>query len=201
MPPQRGTQTDQLANVIEVIQLGRKTGILTVERSTDSSFETGEITFMNGQVTQAHGERGLHGQQALLWFKGWGQCRFLFTHTQMLEKDTQPLIAIRHQMMIEQPQKQMTQDSGKQHVVPLHKQMSPSQPSGHSILDVIPRRVQQGEQALQHIEHAGLSRVHRQLFLLVDGQRSMAELLRLTGRKQDEVFKLLRDLAYIGVIR
>ena len=65
MPPsQRGTETSQLANVIEVIGLGRKTGVLTVERGTGSSLETGEITFDNGHIIGARSTRGIQGQQA-----------------------------------------------------------------------------------------------------------------------------------------
>lgn len=206
MPPQRGTETSQLANVIEVIQLGRKTGVLTVERSTDSSFETGEITFSNGQITQAHGERGLNGQQALFWFKKWGPCRFVFTTAQGIEKNTQPLPAVRKPKLLNDTAQGQhlhdTQDTLNVHVVPMPRQMSPSpQEPVHTVLHAIPKRMQEGEQALRHIENAGLSRSHRQLFLLVDGTRTVTELLRLTGRKQDEIFRLLRDLAYIGVIR
>ena len=41
MPQQPTTLTDRLANVIQVIQLGRKTGTLTVERSNGNSLEQG----------------------------------------------------------------------------------------------------------------------------------------------------------------
>ncbi len=53
MPPQRETATDRLADVIEVAQLGQKTGLLTVERGNGITLEEGSITFVDGQVTEA----------------------------------------------------------------------------------------------------------------------------------------------------
>jgi hypothetical protein len=78
MSQRRGTTTDNLNNVIQVIQLGRKTGVLTVERGHETTLEFGEITFVYGQITYAHiGE--LDGQIAVNVLCSWGLCRFLFT--------------------------------------------------------------------------------------------------------------------------
>ncbi len=191
MPQQRGTETSQLANVIEVIQLGRKTGILTVERGVDSFFESGQITFVNGQITQARCNRIMQSQQALLWLKSWSACRFLFVAEQDTAQTTQPLPAIQ-----QIPRKRDTQPQR----VPSASLQTPT-PSLNADLLAVPQPMQHLEQALQRIEQAHLSRTHRQLFLLIDGQRNAIELLRLTGRRQDEGLKILRDLAYIGVIR
>ncbi len=77
MPQQRETVTDRLANVIEVIQLGRKTGQLSVERGAGNTYEEGYISFLNGQIIQAvTGWR--RGQEALNWLSDWGTCRFTF---------------------------------------------------------------------------------------------------------------------------
>jgi len=78
MPQQPTTSTDRLADVIEVIQLGRKTGILTAERVRGSVLEQGVITFVGGQVLQA--SVGHHkGFPAFSVLKTWGACRFAFT--------------------------------------------------------------------------------------------------------------------------
>ncbi|TMB84035.1 MAG: DUF4388 domain-containing protein, partial [Chloroflexi bacterium] len=53
MPHQRETATDRLSNVIQVIQLGKKSGLLTVERGEGITFEEGAITFVNGQAREA----------------------------------------------------------------------------------------------------------------------------------------------------
>src|SRR5437016_1343832 len=77
MTQRRGTTTDQLANVIQVIQLGRKSGTLNVERGEAASLEEGTITFVRGQITEAHVGRR-NNQVALNWFKTWKACRFTF---------------------------------------------------------------------------------------------------------------------------
>ncbi|GER82949.1 MAG: DUF4388 domain-containing protein [Thermogemmatispora sp.] len=77
MPQQRQTVTNRLADVIEVVQLGRKTGLLTVERGEGTALEEGAITFVNGQPVQAR--LGPHsGAEALRRLKLWGPCRFAF---------------------------------------------------------------------------------------------------------------------------
>lgn len=197
MPQQRGTETSQLANVIEVLQLGRKTGVLTVERDTDSSPEMGEITFDTGHITQARSTRGVQGQQALLWLKSWGPCRFIFMSAQETTRTTQPLPAVS-----QRDSAQKKRDTQPQRVPSETLQLPvPAKGGTHTELLVVPQRIQQLDSALQLIAQAHLSRTHRQLFLLVDGQRNVAELLRLLGRRPDEVLTFLRELAYIGVIR
>ena len=196
MPLQHGTETNQLANVIEVIGLGRKTGVLTVERGTGSSLETGEITFNTGHVTQARTNRGIQGQQALLWLRSWSACRFSFTVFQETVPTTQPLPAVSQH---EFAQKKLNTQS--QRVPSGALQASTPSIKADTELLAVPQRIQSLENALQLIAQAQLSRTHRQLFLLIDGQRNAAELLRLIGRKQDEGISLLRDLTHINVIR
>jgi len=80
MPHKRGTATDNLLNIIQVIQLGHKTGYLTAERGEDLKREKGELAFVSGQIVEAHcGD--LVGLQALDWLKTWRECRFLFVPT------------------------------------------------------------------------------------------------------------------------
>src|SRR5450432_819181 len=89
MSQKRGTVTDRLLNVIQVLQLGKKTGHLTIERDEGKGQEKGEIIFVEGQVTQAYGGN-LRGQEALNWLSTWGACRFIFVPA-TLEKTTNPL--------------------------------------------------------------------------------------------------------------
>ena len=196
MPLQHGTETSQLANVIEVIGLGRKTGVLTVERGSGLSLETGEITFDNGHITQVHSNRGIQGQQALLWLRSWGTCRFTFTVFQEKVPKTQPLPAVSQH---EFARKKL--NTQPQRVPSGALQASTPSLKTDTELLAVPQRIQSLENALQLIAQAHLSRTHRQLFLLIDGQRNAAELLRLIGRKQDEGISLLRDLTHINVIR
>src|SRR5260370_8249834 len=92
MPQQPATSTDRLANVIEVIQLGRKTGILTTERNAGTMLEQGMIIFVKGQVTQASAGQ-YTGFSAFSVLKTWGACRFAFTPSAATQT-TQPLTAV-----------------------------------------------------------------------------------------------------------
>src|SRR5258708_8754450 len=83
MSQQPKTETDRLANVIQVLQLGQKTGRLVVERSEGPQFEQGIITFVNGQVIQASANQQ-QGPNVLDWLRGWGAGRFTFTSEQRL---------------------------------------------------------------------------------------------------------------------
>src|ERR1051326_389575 len=75
--PQPATSTDRLANVIQVIQLGRKTGTLTAEREGSNGLEQGIIFFVNGQVARARAQH-LEGTAAFQWLNTWSACRFTF---------------------------------------------------------------------------------------------------------------------------
>lgn len=77
MPKPRVTTTDQLANVIEVVELGRRTGLLSAERGSGSVHEEGEIYFLHGRPTYAS-LAGLRGREALAAMSRWGACRFSF---------------------------------------------------------------------------------------------------------------------------
>jgi hypothetical protein len=68
-------------------------------------------------------------------------------------------------------------------------------------LQTKPSQTRQFDASLRIIENLQLSRAHRQLFLLINGQRSIEELILLSKRSQDEVLQLLRDLERAAVIR
>jgi len=71
------TATSQLSNVIEVVELGQRTGMLLVERGSGSVLEEGEIYFESGRATYA-ALSGLRGREALAALGRWGACRFTF---------------------------------------------------------------------------------------------------------------------------
>jgi len=71
------TATSQLSNVIEVVELGQRTGMLLVERGSGSVLEEGGIYFEAGRATYAS-LAGLRGRDALAALSRWGSCRFAF---------------------------------------------------------------------------------------------------------------------------
>jgi hypothetical protein len=80
--------------------------------------------------------------------------------------------------------------------VPQTYRVQTPQPTAH-----IPFRLLQGPEALSYIQKAGLSRLHRHIFFLLDGQRSADDLARLTGHQIIDILRLLTDLERIGLIR
>lgn len=204
MSQKRGTGTDRLLNVIQVLQLGRKSGHLTVERDAGKGQEKGEVIFVQGQVTQAY--RGnLRGQEALNWLSTWGACRFIFVPaTPEPEKTTKPLAAqLPSPSRVTQPLRDTR---------PRITAAIPALPAGSARTNTTdqlakispdltaPRRRGSVTDSLHLLAQRGFSRAHRQLFLLIDGSRTIPELIRLTGRPIEEILRLVHDLEYIGVI-
>jgi len=203
MSQKRGTVTDRLLNVIQVLQLGKKTGHLTVERDEGKGQEKGEIIFVQGQVTQAYGGN-LRGQEALNWLSTWGACRFIFVPVAP-EKMTSPLASQSFGPSARTTQSLQDTNPRLATTVPSTYQ----RPEGTSTTDqlarsspgfAVPRRTRPVNVALPLLEQERLSRAHRQLFLLIDGNRTIVELVRLTGRSPEEVQRLLRELEHTGVI-
>ena len=182
----RDTITDQLAKVIQVIQLGRRTGTLSVEHGEGSTFEEGLIIFVNGQVSEAKvGHR--RGRDAFNWLNTWGMCRFAFTPQ-------------------DKEQSAPETDPEASHPVPrtpADAKTTKPIPSLHlpdAALSMTPIQVRGLDEAMRFIEAANLSRTHRQIFLLIDGRRTIIELIRLTGRKPHDLTQILNDLNLIGVV-
>src|SRR5215469_16415634 len=77
MAKPRVTATNKLSNVIDVVEMGRRTGMLSVERGGGSVLEVGEVYFVSGVPIYA-ALAGLRGREALLALANWGPCRFAF---------------------------------------------------------------------------------------------------------------------------
>jgi Domain of unknown function (DUF4388) len=206
---QQETATDRLVGVIQSIQMAQESGVLTVKRGEGSALEEGSIAFVNGQIKQTTvGRRS--GAVALNWLSTWGQCRYTFVPFN--ERQTQPLNLIPPTGAGDTP-RPITRDlqsstppapSPRQSGALLRVSGSswerrlPPPPSPASII-FHPTQPLAG--ALRGIEQNRLSRSHRQLFLLIDGQRTVQELARLAAKNEQDIQALLRDLERIGVIR
>lgn len=205
MAQQRETITNSLTSLIQVIQLGRKSGILTVERGDGAAFEEGMITFANGQVVEALAGI-LNSQDALRWLGTWETCRYAFIPTPTSEIPA--MSAPMNTSVFDQGMR----DTGTQPRIPtspLRESAARRQASNGRAepvispmpASVVPYPVRSLEESLYRAEQLGLSRQHRRLLLLVDGQRSILEMARLIGRAQGEVQKLLVDLELAGIIQ
>jgi len=204
MAQQKETITNSLADVIQVIQLSRKSGMLTVERGEGETFEEGMITFVNGQAVEAQ-TAAFNGQNALRWLGSWGTCRFAFIPTPTSEIPSIPLVST-------PAFEQRMRDTGTHPRIPISplresaaRRQAGNGGTGQVIsfisASVVPHLVIPLEESLRHVDQLGLSRQHRRLLLLVDGQRNVAELERLIGRTQYGVQQLLADLQQAKIIR
>jgi hypothetical protein len=72
----------------------------------------------------------------------------------------------------------------------------PSSPPGSPT----PYRIKQDAVGMHLLNQGGFSRLHLRLYLLIDGQRNIFELIRLMRRPAEEIQQLLHDLRHLGVI-
>jgi Domain of unknown function (DUF4388) len=205
MAQQKETITNSLANVIQVIQLGWKSGVLIVERGEGATFEEGMITFVNGQAVEAL-TAFFNGQNALRWLASWGTCRYAFIPTQTSEIPSIPA-------PVSTPAFEQGMTDTRTHpripISPLRESAARRQASNgrtgqvNSLMpaSIVPHLVKSLEESLHRVEQLGLSRQHRRLLLLVDGQRNIADMVRLIGRTQYEIQQLLVDLELAEIIR
>ncbi|HVB74603.1 MAG TPA: hypothetical protein VNE38_13695 [Ktedonobacteraceae bacterium] len=206
---QQETATDRLVSIIQTIQMAQGNGTLTVRRGVGGTFEEGIVVFVNGQVKQATAGRR-SGPDALNWLSTWGQCRYFFASagasaTSQLQPQNEipasnqastPSSSTEPQVRI--PTTPLERPGGARVSGTGWERRTPAPPSQTSIISYSTQPL--GE-ALRRIEQNRLSRSHRQLFLLIDGQRTALELARLAAKNQEDLLELLYDLERIGVIQ
>jgi hypothetical protein len=182
MQPQRETLTDSLTNIIQILQLGYRSGTLTVERNAGQTIEEGSIVFVNGRVVDARTNQ-YSGLAAFNYLKTWGSCRFSFIDVSNLNATS--------------PSESLTSN----HARAAFRTGPPVPAYGEAAYSPFPRLSQAGEAAVSHPEAAPVQRIHRRLLLLVNGQRNLTVLARLIARSPDEVQVLLDDLKKAGLIQ
>ena len=174
----RGTATEKLADVIQMLLLVKRTGMLTVQRENSRLLEEGSLFIQSGQIADARVEN-LRGADALKKLNTWTKCYFVFQ--EMSAATASPFAPL---------------DS----TMPEYAQQSRALLPGTGFA-VIPARTAQFQSRLPDFEALGVSRTHRQLFLLADGQRSVEVLAKLLGRRPQEVLLLLGDLENLDLLR
>lgn len=190
MTQRRVTATSRLSTVIDALLLGKKSGLLTVERGEGETFEEGTMTLMNGQVVNATLGR-YRGRDAATKMFSWQACRFSFTPgasgntgqvtSPLSESQTDTLYTRRPSY---EPQQKSIPDPDI-----LNRRPSASDFSSEFL-----------ENILLNLDRHGLSRTHRRLFLLIDGRRSVRELSALIGHTPSNTVNLLADLERNGFI-
>jgi Domain of unknown function (DUF4388) len=176
---------DQLVKIIQALQVGRTTGTLVATRGDGASYEVGTLVFVQGRVVQAKVGRK-QDREALNWLSTWGRCRYTFVHSVSSESKMSEEISREIQGRVTGPLREKT--------------TGPIQHAAGSINEMVPYRSKPLEYGLQVIEEKGLSRAYKHLFLLVDGQREIIELMRLLKLNEFEVLEMLYGLQDVGII-
>jgi len=219
MAQQQGLLTDRLVSVISSIQRERRSGVLVAQRGGGITLEEGTIVFVNGQITEAHAGRQ-RGAAARNWLSTWGSCRFTFvpTSSEAGVHVDQPSLPAKgsstgrlslgpssHTTNTRRPDLSALRSSffGGQEGsrVAGARERIGMKGSRDTPAPAAPYPLQPLDAALRLIEQYGLSRVHRQLFCLVDGRRTIEEMVRLMRKRESEIYRLLGDLEYAHVIR
>jgi hypothetical protein len=242
MRRQRATLTERLSQVIEVIELGRRTGLLSIERDSAASLEEGDIYFLNGQAIYA--STGIQsGRSALEMLKTWGACRFAFLsdiprpmpnigpeprNTSSLSAgslrsggtgprpagDQFPRVGGTGPRPPVEPLPRSGPLSGPSSGAHQPGPLPPSTPSafppvlqprlsGPEVvrnLSQRPRRAPNPQDIPRLAAAYRLSRAHRALLLLADGEHTVSELARLAGRSEEEALTLLAELMRMGLV-
>lgn len=248
MAKARVTTTNALMNVIDVVELGQRTGLLAVERGSGSVQETGEIYFVSGRPIYAS-LAGLRGREALAALSRWGGCRFSFDREALQPApNLSPSSAQQGQAGHSNPAprsyesgtgwpSQTGMPGGANHTGSLYGGYTPAPPGASgmpgqgmsmgpgsfdrsypapntpsqyganpggqqygqppqagSLLSRRPRRAPDVRDLMTVVTSQNLSRGHRTLLLLADGEHTVLDLARLSSKSVDEVISLLADL-------
>ncbi len=217
MRRQRATSADRLSQVIEVIALGRRTGLLSIERTDQAGLEEGDIYFVNGEAIYAStGMQG--GRAALETLSTWGACRFAFladiprpvpnitpelrgARSSQAGSIRRPVTGSRPLASQPEPSAPLAGPSS----VPKGAGLSAGESASTLWLPVLmayhrPKRAPNPQDIPRLAASYGLSWAHRALLLLADGEHTVAQLARLSGRSEEEVARLLSDLLRLSLI-
>jgi hypothetical protein len=193
----RGATTNQLGDVIQTLQLVRKSGTLHVERGEEAmGLEQGTITLVDGQIMEAHCGGQLSGPTALNVMLNWKPCRFSFVPLGAQSPSlTPPSFAT--------PRVQQSLPTPIPPTPPAPRiSNTPNTPAYPSYTSSpVPFRLRTAEESLKYIASSGLTRTHRHLFLLIDGRHSVNDLIQILGRRPEEVYTLLSELERAGLIK
>jgi Domain of unknown function (DUF4388) len=221
MAKPRVTATNKLSNVIDVVEMGRRNGMLSVERGGGSVLEVGEIYFVSGVPAYA-ALAGLRGREALQALGTWGPCRFAFD-----TESTQPPPNIfltdpsLHATLRDQPfstppsasprpaagrqgtGRLQTRPLGPRQTGPFNQYDSDTPPNvfpNAGNLGRRPRRAPDVRDLMMVVTTYNLSRNHRTVLLLADGEHTILDLARLSSKSVDEITVLLADLESRGLV-
>ncbi len=231
--------TSRLGNVIQLIALGKQTGVLKATRGLGSTREQGEIHFVNGQPTFAILGQ-LIGNAALTVLQNWGESQYIFLEGPLPQSEQSPYQADPlgrtgdnasfQSGPFGRPTTRLSPTPTRQmagfppFTAPLQTNHGPDAgnsasrnmnnlpyPRGNDFSGPLPPQPMrrdgfQGQfvprrlTSMDRMENLPLDRRERMVLLLVDGRRSLADLVRLTRRSEQELQAILSHLAALRLI-
>lgn len=218
IPEQDYTVTEDLAQVIDTIQLGRKTGVLTVQRGDGTGYEGGMIIFVSGRPVRAQ-VGYLNTAESLEWLATWRQCRFAFLPyiPPDLELASPALLPGKSPPQTSTTGKLPTLPGSQSTIEPIpgsnlpvpgprptpvsNTSMPGLRPAWPSFWQSAPYRVRQVDEAMYIMDQQGFPRIYRRLILLLDGSRTIVELAQLFGQSPDDIYQLVSHLEAAGLVR
>lgn len=221
-------KTSQMDALLKSIQEEEQTGRVNLERSKGGVHETGTILFLYGRAVAAQ-SGGRNGLDALQWLQSWSTCRYTFhaqspTEVTASLPTTMPTVETtddsqgnalnyfsqflpRRTGRPDEPNTNFS-NNGTQTAStgPFSQPLPPTTPRVPQTPPPpprvpTPRRLIQGPEALGFLQQLRLTRLHRHIFLLLDGQRTAGDLARLTGHTAGEIQQLLTELEFYGLIK
>jgi len=246
MAKPRVTTTNQLANVIEGAELGRRSGLLAVERDVGTIIEEGLVYFISGRPVYA-ALGSLRGREALRALSSWAECRFAFdpdapppppnvsAAVPSVEMPSRPQRVAPRQSSYpntsgpgmsgySQPNGYSSNSNGWQNgndansslwnsgAVPSRDYAPSNGGYAQSNVDAFsnaaqqreltrrPRRAPDVRDLMQVVTAYNLSRGHRTLLLLADGEHTIMDMVRLSSKSVEEVVQWLGELEQYGLI-
>ena len=181
---------DQLGKIIEAIQIGRTTGSLIATRGEGPSYEVGTLVFLKGKVVRGKVGRR-EDREAFNWLSTWGKCRYTLVLSITSETANESLLGGDPSQFI------AAMDEGRGTGTNAGTRESKTNvplPWG------VPYRSKPLEYGLEQIEEKGLSRIHRHVFLLLNGERGIEDIKRLLKVDEYELQALIYDLQQMGIV-
>lgn len=201
----RENAAESMKDVLALIRSRHQSGVLSVERFENGVFEEGEIHFQSGRPVQGF-VGTLTGDVALNHLLSWRRVYFAFTPTSTTTasssaKDTSPVsnsplpsfppvrFAPQHlgpsTPSVTEP---LRGDTDRR--LPSQKRITGPLARQNDVATLIPRKISMYKDVMS----LSLTRLQRSVYLLIDGQRTVADLARFTGKGIPEVVQIIVDL-------
>ena len=195
----REDTAERMKDIFALIRTRHQSGLLSVERFANGHFEEGEIHFQKGQPVDAHTGNRI-GQDALAWLVMWRQVYFLFVPEASPAPTSGPRAPTMPNPRTSPPPTPSVVRRGTGTTDPLSQpsppQQSASRATGGAYHERVPRKLANEQKVMD----LALTRSQRSVYLLIDGRRTIADLIRFTSKDAQEVYNLLAELQVRGLI-